>query len=145
MPIIVLVSHSYEDIIGLTVAAGLDRSLDVADALNGHAILVVAVDILVLELANFVDQDTKLVRDVRYVVVTCLTPDGELLLERQSAYARHTLEIAKLTATSIRSLETSSMLRMTFFSILTSCESFFARSGPNAPADFERKVWPICT
>lgn len=31
---------------------------------------------------------------------------------------------------------------MTFFSIFTSCESFFARSGPNAPADLWRKVWP---
>jgi hypothetical protein len=35
----------------------------------------------------------------------------------------------------MRSLDTSSMLRMTFFSILTSCDSFLARSGPNAPAD----------
>lgn len=48
----------------------------------------------------------------------------------------------ELTATSMRSLETSSMLRITFFSIFTSCESFFARSGPNAPADLWRKVWP---
>lgn len=35
------------------------------------------------------------------------------------------------------------MLRITFFSILTSCESFLARSGPNAPADLWRKVWPV--
>ena len=48
----------------------------------------------------------------------------------------------KLTATSIRSLPTSSMLRMTFFSIFTSCESFFARSGPKAPAVDLRKAWP---
>jgi hypothetical protein len=48
----------------------------------------------------------------------------------------------ELTATSMRSLDTSSMLRITFFSIFTSCESFFARSGPNAPADLWRKVWP---
>lgn len=48
----------------------------------------------------------------------------------------------ELTATSMRSLETSSMLRITFFSIFTNCESFFARSGPNAPADLWRKVWP---
>jgi hypothetical protein len=34
------------------------------------------------------------------------------------------------------------MLRITFFSILTNCESFFARSGPKAPADLWRKVWP---
>jgi hypothetical protein len=36
-----------------------------------------------------------------------------------------------LTATSILSLPTSSILRITFFSIFTSWESFLARSGPN--------------
>lgn len=48
----------------------------------------------------------------------------------------------KLTATSIRSRPTSSMVLMTFFSILTSWVSFFARSGPNAPAAFLRNAWP---
>jgi hypothetical protein len=48
-----------------------------------------------------------------------------------------------LTATSILSRPTSSMLRMTFFSILTSCESFFARSGPKAPAACLRKTCPV--
>jgi hypothetical protein len=43
----------------------------------------------------------------------------------------------------MRSRATSSMLRMTFFSILTSCDSFRARSGPKAPAAFLRKAWPI--
>lgn len=46
------------------------------------------------------------------------------------------------TATSMRSRATSSMLRMAFFSILTSCDSFLARSGPKAPAAFLRKAWP---
>jgi hypothetical protein len=46
------------------------------------------------------------------------------------------------TATSMRSLATSSMLRMTFFSILTSCDSFRARSGPKAPAVFLRNACP---
>lgn len=32
---------------------------------------------------------------------------------------------------------------MTFFSILTSCDSFLARSGPNAPAVFPRRACPI--
>jgi hypothetical protein len=64
----------------LTITAGLDGSLNVADALDGDAVLVVAVDVLVLELTNLVDQDTKLVRDVGNIVVTCLSPDGELLL-----------------------------------------------------------------
>jgi hypothetical protein len=124
----------------LTVAARLDRSLDVADTLDGHAVLVVAVDILVLKLTNLVDQHTKLVRDVRHIIVASLAPDGELLLQRVSVVPEEHSTCHKLTATSMRSLETSSMLRITFFSILTSCESFFARSGPNAPADLWRKV-----
>jgi hypothetical protein len=47
-----------------------------------------------------------------------------------------------LTATSMRSRPTSSMLRMTFFSILTSWDSFFARSGPKAPAVPLRNACP---
>lgn len=64
----------------LTVSAGLDGSLNVSDGLNRHSVLIVAIDILILKLANLVDQDTKLVRDIRNIVVTCLTPDGKLLL-----------------------------------------------------------------
>ena len=66
----------------LTVSAGLNRCLDVTNALDSDAVLVVAVDLLVFELSNLVDQDTKLVCDVRNVVVAGLTPDGELLLWR---------------------------------------------------------------
>ena len=43
----------------------------------------------------------------------------------------------------MRSRPTSSMLRITFFSIFTSWESFFARSGPNWPAVCLRRAWPI--
>lgn len=42
----------------------------------------------------------------------------------------------------MRSRPTSSMERMTFFSIFTSCDSFLARSGPKAPAADLRKLWP---
>lgn len=41
----------------LAVAAGLDRGLDVADALDGHAVLVVAVNEQILELADLVNQN----------------------------------------------------------------------------------------
>ncbi len=130
----------------LTVTARLDRGLDVTDALDSDTVLVVAVDVLILKLTNLVNQDTKLVCNVRYVVVARLSPDGKLLLQNQLVFGSHKFqERHELTATSIRSLETSSILRMTFFSILTSCESFFARSGPKAPADLWRKVWPIVT
>ena len=65
----------------LAVTAGLHRGLDVADALHGDAVLVIAVDVLVLELANLVQQDTELVGDVGNILVGTLAPDGELLLE----------------------------------------------------------------
>lgn len=42
----------------------------------------------------------------------------------------------------MRSLATISMLRITFFSILTSWESFLARSGPKAPPALRRRAWP---
>lgn len=126
----------------LTVTAGLDRGLNVANALDRDTVLVVAVYILILKLTDFVDEDTELVSDIRNIVVASLAPDGELLLEIGKHYAKSQTALGILTATSMRSLETSSMLRITFFSILTSCESFLARSGPKAPADLCRKVWP---
>lgn len=70
------------DLVGdalLAVTAGLNRGLDVANALHGDAVLVVAVDVLVLELTNLVQQDTELVGDIRDVLIGTLTPDGELL------------------------------------------------------------------
>jgi hypothetical protein len=42
--------------------------------------LVIAVNILVLELTDFVDENSELVSDVRDVVVASLAPNGELLL-----------------------------------------------------------------
>ena len=59
----------------LTVSAGLDGSFDVADTLDCHAVLVVAVNHLVLKLADFVDQDTKLIGNIRDIIVTAFTPN----------------------------------------------------------------------
>ena len=53
----------------------MDGGFDVADGLDGHAVLVVSVDELVLELTNFVDQYAELVGNVADVFVTTLTPD----------------------------------------------------------------------
>lgn len=69
----------------LTVSAGLDGSLNVADALDGDTVLVVAVDKLVLELTDLVDEHTELVGDVGNVIIETLAPDGELLLSEMSA------------------------------------------------------------
>jgi hypothetical protein len=62
-----------------TVSARLHRCLDVSDALHSDSVLVVAINVLVLELTDFVEQDTELVGDVRDVLVAGLAPDGELL------------------------------------------------------------------
>jgi hypothetical protein len=64
----------------LTVTRRLNRSLNVTDALDGHTVLVVSVDELVLELTDLVDENTELVGDIRDIVVAALTPDGKLLL-----------------------------------------------------------------
>lgn len=127
-------------IVGLTVSAGLYGGLDIADALDGDTVLVVAVDEQILELTDLVDQDTELVRHVRHVLIAGLAPDGQLLLEHISSPAFAEYWELSHTATSMRSRATSSMLRMTFFSILTSCDSFRARSGPKAPAVFLRNA-----
>jgi len=68
----------------LTVARRLDGGFDVADALDRNTILVVAVDELIFKLADFVDQDTELVCDIRDVVIAGLAPDRELLLQVMS-------------------------------------------------------------
>jgi hypothetical protein len=64
----------------LTITAWLNGSLNVADALHGDAVLVVAVDVLVLELTDLVEENAELVCNIRNILITTLTPDGELLL-----------------------------------------------------------------
>lgn len=83
--------------------------------------MVVAVDELVLKFTNLVDQDAQLVGNIRDIVIAGFTPEGELLLCPQISLRKSNVVLTPCpTATSIRSLPTSSMLRMTFFSIFTS-------------------------
>lgn len=132
-----------------TVAAGLYGGFDVADALHRDAVLVVAVDELVLQLADFVEEDAQLIGHVGYVFVAGLAPVGQLLLRRRVSppglvrAAKDCTTGTKHTATSMRSLAHSSRLRMRFFSILTSCVSFLDRSGPKAPAVLPRSACPV--
>lgn len=72
----------------LTVSAGLDGGFNVANALDGDTVLVVAVDELVLELTDLVDEHTELVGDIGDVVIEALAPEGELLLWILSALLR---------------------------------------------------------
>ena len=68
-----------------TVSAWLHGSFDVANALDSHTVLIVAIDELIFKFANFIDQDTELVCHIRNVVVTAFAPEGKLLLDRLSA------------------------------------------------------------
>ena len=67
------------DLVGdflFAVTTGLDRGFDVPDALDGDAVLVVAVDELIFELADFIDQNPEFVGDIRDVVIARFTPNG---------------------------------------------------------------------
>lgn len=59
----------------LTVSRWLHRRLNVANALDRDAVLIVAIHELVFELANLVDEHAELVRDIRDIVVACLAPE----------------------------------------------------------------------
>ena len=48
----------------LTVSAWLNRSLDVSNALDSHAVLIIPVHKLVFKLANLVGEHTEFVSDI---------------------------------------------------------------------------------
>jgi hypothetical protein len=66
---------------GLTVATRLHRGFDVSNTLHGDTVLVIAIDVLVLQLANLVEEHTQLIRDVGDILVAAFAPDGQLLLD----------------------------------------------------------------
>ena len=78
-----------------TVSARLYRDLNVADALHGHPVLVVTINELILKLADLINQDTKLVRHIRDIVVGTFAPERQLLLfKRISAFESTCTEIS---------------------------------------------------
>jgi hypothetical protein len=66
-----------------TVSAGLNGSLDIPNALHGDTVLIIFVHVLVLQLANLVQQHAQLVGDVGNVLVAVFAPNGQLLLRGQ--------------------------------------------------------------
>lgn len=58
----------------------MDGCLDVTDTFHGDAILVVAVNVLILEFGNLVDEDTQFVGDIGNILIAGLTPKRKLLL-----------------------------------------------------------------
>lgn len=62
------------------IPARLDRGLDVPNAFESDSVLIVPVDVLVFEHADFVDEHAELVGDVGDVWVASFTPVGELVL-----------------------------------------------------------------
>lgn len=118
----------------LTVSTWLHRRLNVANAFDGDAVLIVLVNVGVLQLTHFIEQHTKFVGNIGYVIVASLTPDRQLLLCNVSKGDSNLMWCRELTATSMRSLPTSSMLLITFFSIFTSWASFLLSSVLPKPA-----------
>lgn len=47
-----------------TISARLYRCFDIANALDGDSVLIISIDELVFKLANLVNENTKLIRDV---------------------------------------------------------------------------------
>lgn len=47
-----------------TVSARLHRSFNISDTLNSHAVLIVAIDELIFQFANLIDQYPELVRNI---------------------------------------------------------------------------------
>ena len=70
----------FVNVVRHTVSAGLHGSLNIANTLNRETVLVVSVDVLVLELADLVQEYAKLVGHIGHVLVAGLAPNGELLL-----------------------------------------------------------------
>jgi hypothetical protein len=78
--VISYVEDNIDDLIELTVSAGLNGDLNIADALHCDSVLVIPVDKLILKLTHLIHQDAKFVGDVGNVVIPGFTPDRELLL-----------------------------------------------------------------
>lgn len=64
----------------LTVSTGLNRCFNISNALHGDAVLVVTINILIFELADFVEKNTQFVGNIGNIFITRFAPERELLL-----------------------------------------------------------------
>lgn len=64
----------------LTITTRLHGHFNIPDALHRDSVLVIAIDKLVFQLANLVNENTELIRYIRDVIVARFTPYRQLLL-----------------------------------------------------------------
>jgi uncharacterized membrane protein len=60
----------------LTVSNGLDHFLDISNFFESLAVLVVPIDVLVLEIVYFVEQNRQLIRDIRNIILLLIALYG---------------------------------------------------------------------
>lgn len=101
----------------------------------------IGTDKVIFELAHFEKEDAEFIGDVGDIVIALFTPNRELLGDLLSLTGDLKTSSQQWMT---KRLDTSSMLLMRLFSILTSWVNRFANSGANAPAVFLRKLRPRC-
>lgn len=110
---------------GRTISAWLNRSFNIANALDSHPVLVIAINELVFKFANLINKNTQFIRNIRDIIIAGFAPNGKLLLSPVS--------IPQDARQHIRSYD---VLQLPFspFQPIPYCASHFSPSSPTARA-----------